>query len=64
MKRKYPEKSVRVGARGTWCAKNDELLQQLGIPKRVATWMVTDVLVEGLAIHRDFGRVVWDPGNV
>lgn len=64
---RYPDTSVKtsaliVGARGTWCAKNEELMRLLGLPRKVASWLITDVLRGGLFTHRNFGQVVWDPG--
>lgn len=66
LQRIHPDKEINIsamvlGARGTWCAGNDQLFRLLGLPRRVAAWMVSDVMMGSLDIHRDFARVVWDP---
>ena len=51
---------LALGARGTWCPSNDQILRRLNLPRGLVTALISGVLRGGTLIHGTFNVQVWD----
>lgn len=52
--------AIILGARGTWCEDNNQVVNRLGLPKSLASTLSSGVLQGGIFTHRYFGTATWD----
>lgn len=64
VQRKYPNKNLLflpmiTGARGSWCAKNIDIVTRVGLNKSDITNIIHTTLRGGWICHRNFMKRVW-----